>query len=241
VEFIDTHKDRFGVESICEVLREQDCGIAPSTYYASKARPPSRRAQRDEVVLAEIRRIHEQRHRGRGVYGARKVWHQLWNEHRRGQHTIGWVPRCQVERLMRAEGLVGVRRGRRVITTKPDRRAVRPPDLMRRNFSAEAPNRLWVVDLTYDVTWEQMAYTAFVHDICSRRIVGWRTARSMPTELPLDALEHAIWIRDRNGESLEGLIHHSDPGSQPRLNRSLHAASRRRRCGSLDRQRRRQL
>ena len=214
MEFIDTHKDRFGVEPICAVLREQGCGIAPSTYYAHKTRPPSVRAQRDEVVFGEISRIHAQRRVGRGVYGTRKVWHQLCREHHRGQHTIGWVPRCQVERLMRAHGLCGRRRGRQVITTKPDRRAVRPPDLVRRNFSASAPNRLWVVDLTYVVTWEQMAFSAFVHDACSRRVVGWRTARSMPTELPLDALEMAIWIRNRNGESLEGLIHHSDPGSQ---------------------------
>jgi putative transposase len=212
--FIEAQRERFGVEPICRVLSEHDCPIAPSTFYAARSRPPSPRAIHDERVLAEIRRVHAGV--GRGLYGARKVWHELCRQAGRGELPGGLerIPRCQVERLMRAEGLVGVRRGRRVITTKADRRAVRPPDLVRRNFSAEAPNRLWVVDLTYVVTWEQMAYTAFVHDVCSRRIVGWRTARSMPTELPLDALEHAIWIRDRNGESLEGLIHHSDPGSQ---------------------------
>ena len=115
---------------------------------------------------------------------------------------------------MRREGLRGVRRGKRFVTTRPDAKATRPPDLVQRHFTADAPNRLWVVDFTYVPTWEHMAFTAFVHDVCSHRIVGWRTAASMPTELPLDALEMAIWMRHRNGESVRGVIHHSDAGSQ---------------------------
>ena len=115
---------------------------------------------------------------------------------------------------MRRAGLRGARRGRRFVTTRCDRGAQRAPDLVRRNFTAAHPNRLWVVDLTYVVTWAGMAYTAFVSDVCSRRIVGWRTATSMPTELPLDALEMALWVRARNGEAVDGVIHHSDAGSQ---------------------------
>jgi putative transposase len=115
---------------------------------------------------------------------------------------------------MRQHSLRGVRRGKRFVTTKADPAAARPPDHVRRNFHAEAPNRLWVVDFTYVPTWERIAYTAFVSDVCSRRIVGWRTAATMPTELPLDALEMAIWIRARNGERIDGVIHHSDAGSQ---------------------------
>ena len=216
VEFIDAHKERFGVEPICAVLRAQGCGIASSTYYASKSRPPSARSRRDALVLAEIRRVHHDRRIGRCVYGARKVWRHLRREHDRGElpAALGPVPRCQVERLMRAHGLAGARRGKRWVTTTSDRTAARPADHVRRNFTAAAPNRLWVVDFTYASTWEHMAYTAFVSDVCSRHIVGWRTGASMPTELPLDALEMAIWIRNRHGHTIDGVVHHSDAGSQ---------------------------
>ncbi len=214
IVFIDDHRDRFGVEPICSVLTEHGCGIAPSTYYAAKHRPRSARAIRDEIVLAEIRRVYSARRIGRRVYGARKVWHQLGREHERGEHQLGHVPRCQVERLMRAEGLRGSTRGRTPVTTKPDTTSVRAADLVKREFHAPAPNRLWIVDFTYVPTWERMAYTAFVSDMCSRRIVGWRTKASMPTELPLDALDQAIWTRQRVGEILDRLVHHSDAGSQ---------------------------
>ncbi|QYG91743.1 IS3 family transposase [Iamia sp. SCSIO 61187] len=203
VAFVDDHRDRFGVEPICRVLAAHGVAIAPSTYYASKSRPPSARAASDEAMTVEVRRVHGEV--GRGLYGARKVWHQL----RREGITVA---RCTVERLMRAEGLQGARRGRKVVTTRPDDTAPRPPDLVRRDFTAVAPNRLWVVDFTYVATWAGMAYTAFVTDVFSRRIVGWRTAASMPTQLPLDALEMAIWTRD--GHRLDGLVHHSDAGSQ---------------------------
>jgi putative transposase len=198
---------RWGVEPICRVLTAHGVQIAPSTYYANLARPPSARAVRDAELLVEIERVHGDAKIGRGVYGYRKVWHQLLRE-----GVI--VPRCQVERLMKAAGLQGVRRGKRFVTTKPDRAAARPPDLVNRDFAAARPNLLWLVDFTYVPTWSGMAFTAFVHDAFSRRIVGWRTAASMPTELPLDALEMALWTRARADQDITGLVHHSDAGSQ---------------------------
>ena len=207
MKFIDEQKPRFGVEPMCRVLSKHGVHVAPSTYYAAKSRPPSARAIADAALLVEIRRIHGDSKIGRGLYGVRKVWHQLLRE------GFG-VPRCQVERLMRANGLHGVRRGKQFVTTKPDRAATRPPDLVERNFSATRPNKLWVVDFTYVVTWAGMAFSAFVSDVFSRRIVGWRTASSMPTELPLDALEMALWVRARAGEEVDGVVHHSDAGSQ---------------------------
>jgi putative transposase len=218
ISFIDDHKDRFGVEPICRVLNGHGCKIAPSTYYAAKARPASARAIRDAALLVEINRVFHDRELGRGLAGARKVWHLL----RRDAGVAGRfgpVARCTVERLMRQAGLKGAHRGRGFVTTKPDRSADRPPDRVNRDFTAEAPNRLWIVDFTYVATWSGMAFTAFVSDVFSRRIVGWRTTCSMPTALPLDALEMALWTRDRAGHTdpdgrLEGLIHHSDAGSQ---------------------------
>ena len=208
VAFIDAHKDAFGVEPICRVLRQHDVAkIAPSTYYAAKSRPPSGRSLRDAELLVEIHRVHADRTLGRGLYGAVKVWRQLQRE-----NIV--AARCTVERLMRQAGLRGARRDRRFVTTKPDTAAPRPPDRVQRDFHAERPNALWVVDFTYVACWAGMRFTAFVSDVFSRRIVGWRTAVSMPTELPLDALEMALWIRARDGESVNGLIHHSDAGSQ---------------------------
>jgi Transposase and inactivated derivatives len=218
VAFIDGHRDRFGVEPMCRVLTEHGVRIAPSTYYAHKTREPSAREVRDAAVLAQVRRVHGDRNIGRGVYGARKVWRQLQRELARGLvpevTALGPVPRCQVERLMRADGLRGVTRGGPVRTTKPDSSAPRPPDLVQRDFTAPAPNRLWIVDFTYVPTWAGTAFTAFVSDAHSRRIVGWRTAGSMPTELPLDALEMALWTRGRDGHDPAGVVHHSDAGSQ---------------------------
>ncbi len=191
------------------MLREEGCPIAPSTYYAAKTRPPSARAVRDEDLKVHIARVHEQ---NLGVYGADKVWAQLNRDGVR-------VARCTVERLMRQAGLQGVRRGRQFVTTTPDGSAERPPDRVNRDFTAATPNRLWIVDFTYVATWSGMAFTAFVSDVFSRRIVGWRTTCSMPTALPLDALEMALWTRGRAGHTdpdgrLAGLIHHSDAGSQ---------------------------
>ena len=215
VDFIDIHKDRFGVEPICKVLREHDCGIAPSTYYAAKNRSLSARVVRDQVVVEHVRRVHTSPKIGRGLYGARKVHAELAREQSRGEHQeLGHVPRCQVERLMRAEGLRGVRRGKQFVTTKPDPDASRPPDLVKREFKASKPNQLWVVDFTYVVTWAGTVFTAFVTDVFSRRIVGWRTKSTMPTGLPLDALEMALWTREQANQYVDGVIHHSDAGSQ---------------------------
>jgi len=204
IAFIDDHKERFGIEPICRVLSEHGCKVAPSTYH-DRDHAPSARAVKDAELVVEIRRVHFEV--GRGLYGVRKVWRQLQRE----GHVVA---RCTVERLMRVEGLQGARRGRRFITTRPDQAAMRPPDLVKRSFTASRPNELWVVDFTYVPTWAGMAFTAFVNDVYSRRIVGWRTASSMPTELPLDALEMALWTRARTGDVVDGLVHHSDAGSQ---------------------------
>ena len=215
VEFIDDHKERFGVEPICRVLTEHGCKIAPSSYYAAKKRPLSARARRDAVVLEHVQRVHASPTIGRRLYGARKVWNELAREQARGEHLeLGPVSRCQVERLMRGNALRGVRRGRQFVTTRRDARAERPADHVQRSFTADRPNQLWVVDFTYVPTWSGTVFSAFVCDVYSRRIVGWRTAAAMPTELPLDALEMALWTRAQAEELVAGLIHHSDAGSQ---------------------------
>ena len=216
VAFIDDHRSRFGVAPICRVLSEHDVPIAPNSYYAHKKRARSARSVRDERVLAEIVRVHGDPNLGRGLYGVRKVHAAL--ERQDGVEGRP-VSRRQVERLMRAAGLQGARRGRRFVTTRSDASAPRPPDLVKRDFNAVAPNRLWLVDFTYIPTWAGMVFTAFVSDAYSRRIVGWRTATTMPTSLPLDALEMALWTRARDGHAdpegrIDGLVHHSDAGSQ---------------------------
>ena len=210
VAFIDDHRHRFGVEPICRVLTEHGLKIAPSTYYAARNRPLSPRALRDGKVLAEINRV-EAAARG-GVYGAEKVWRQLARENVLVDGTP--VARCTVERVMRENGIVGVLRKRTVRTTIADPAAQRPADLVKRDFTADRPNRLWVVDFTYVATLSGWAYVAFVLDVFSRMIVGWRVSRSMRTDMPLDALEMALASRYRNGHTVSGLIHHSDAGAQ---------------------------
>ena len=200
IAFIDDHREVYGVEPICRVLP-----IAPSTYYEAKARArdPARcpaRTQRDAVLREEIGRVWQANRR---VYGVRKVWRQLARE---GIPTA----RCTVERLMRVDGLEGVVRGRRVRTTIPDLMADRPRDLVERVFRAERPNQLWVADFTYVATWRGLVYVAFVIDVFSRRIVGWRASASMRTDLALDALEQAVYDRETDA----GLMCHSDRGSQ---------------------------
>ncbi|OFV80342.1 MAG: hypothetical protein A2W26_12620 [Acidobacteria bacterium RBG_16_64_8] len=195
--FIDDHKKEFGIEPMCQQLP-----IAPSAYYAAKTRPPSARAFSDEKLIKEIERIYNDNYR---VYGPRKVWRQLKRE---------GIPaaRCTVERLMRTRGLRGATRGKTWKTTKPDTSTPRPADLVDRQFTVTAPNRLWVADLTYVRTWQGMTYAAFVMDAYSRMILGWQTSTSLRTDLALDALEMALWRREK--ESLEGLVHHSDRGVQ---------------------------
>jgi putative transposase len=205
VRFISEHRDRFGVEPICRVLTEHGLKIAPSTYYDAARRAPCARAVRDEQLKAAISAVHAENY---GVYGARKIWLAL---NREGTP----VARCTVERLMRELDLHGARRGKRIRTTVPAAAAARPADLVRRQFSPAAPDRLWVADFTYVPAWTGMVYVAFVIDAYSRRILGWRAAQSMKTALVLDALEQALWTRRRDGErDLAGLVHHTDAGSQ---------------------------
>jgi transposase InsO family protein len=200
VAFIDDHRDVYGVEPICRQLP-----IAASTYYEHKAglacpKRLSDRARRDAGLKPRIRAIWEDNFR---VYGARKIWHQLRRE---GVE----VARCTVERLMHEMGIEGVRRGAHRRTTRPAPITVCPDDRVRRRFSAERPNQLWVADFTYVPTWVGFVYTAFVIDVFAKRIVGWRTDRSMATSLVLDALEQALHAR----RDCDGLIHHSDRGVQ---------------------------
>jgi len=163
--FIDTHRDRFGVVPICRVLTEHGCPIAPSTYYAGRKRLPCARQVRDELVLDEVCRVHKAS-RG-GLYGARKIYHQLSRE---GVTVEGSpVARCTIERLMRTAGMQGVRRDRQVRTTIADEAAARPADLVKRDFTATRPNELWVVDFTYVATLAGFVYVAFAIDGCTPR------------------------------------------------------------------------
>ena len=180
--FIDTHRDRFGVEPICRAVQ-----VAPSSYYARKARPPSARALRDAELKAHIKRVYQANFE---VYGAEKLWRQLAREGIQ-------VGRDRVARLMGELGIRGVLRGKPRRTTIPAEGSTveRPADLVNRAFTAPAPNRLWVADLTYVPTRAGFCYAAFVIDAYSRAIVGWRVATTLRAELALDALEMAIWVR----------------------------------------------
>lgn len=200
VAFLDDHRAAYGIEPICAMLP-----IAPSTYYEAKARAgdPTRlpaRAKRDAVLREAIKQVWTDNF---CVYGVRKVWRELI----RKQITVA---RCTVARLMRELGLQGVRRGKKVTTTVPDAAAARPADLVKRQFVATRPNALWVADLTYVATWRGFAYVAFVVDVYSRMIVGWRVSTSLRTDLALDALEQALYAR----ETSDRLVHHSDRGVQ---------------------------
>lgn len=200
VAFIDGHRDEFGVEPICEVMQ-----VASSTYYDHKHREvvPSGRAVRDTVMMGVLMALWVT---NRKVYGA----HKLWKAARRAGHDIG---RDQVARLMRELGIEGIsRRRKKVFTTVADPEASRAPDLVNRNFTADRPDALWVTDLTYVPTRSGMAYVCFIVDAFSRRIVGWRVASNMRTDMVLDALEMAR--RSRGGRRLVGLVTHSDAGSQ---------------------------
>lgn len=199
-EWIRENRSAYGVESICRMLP-----IAPSTFYSHEARRKDpallpARIKQDAELGMQINRVWREH---RQVYGVRKVWRQLQRE--------GIVAaRCTVERLMRRAGLKGAVRGRSFKTTRPDLTALRPPDRVSRNFSATRPNQLWVADLTYVATWRGFVYVAFVIDVFSRKIVGWRASGSLRSDLALDALEQALWARP----GVEGLVHHSDRGVQ---------------------------
>jgi putative transposase len=187
---------RLGVEPICEVLQ-----VAASTYYAARDRPPSRREQRDAVLIPELVEIWKANY---SVYGSRK----LWLAARRAGIDVG---RDQTYRLMRKAGIQGTHRRKRVRTTRPDKTAGRHPDLVNRHFKASVPNELWVTDLTFVPTWAGVAYVCFIIDAFSRMIVGWRVAGHMRTPMVLDAIEMARWNR---GLRHDGLRCHSDAGSQ---------------------------
>lgn len=197
--YIDCHRGRFGVEPICRTL-----DVSASAYYQRKSGPPSARAVEDERLLDLIRVTHKKNY---SAYGYRKIWLAL---KRAGHDDVG---RDHVKRLMRANGIQGAkRRGKPWRTTIPDPAATRPPDLVDRDFTAPAPNRLWVADFTYLRCWEGVVFFSFVLDAFSRRIVGWQFASNMRTDLVLDALRMALTRRE-HGADVE-LIHHSDAGSQ---------------------------
>jgi putative transposase len=197
IAFIEDHREVYGVEPICRVLR-----IAPSTYHAHVAQrtdpaKASPRARQDQVLMAQIRRVHEANF---GVYGARKVWRQL------GREGIA-VARCTGERLMRQMALRGVVRGKETRTTIADKAAPCPADKVNRQFRAPHPNALWVSDFTYIATRQGFVSVAVVIDVFAHRIVGWRVSRTAHADFVLDALEQAL--HDRR-PAKGGLIHHSD-------------------------------
>ena len=196
--YVEEHRGRFGVEPICRTL-----GVSASAYYQRRTGVGSARAVEDDRLLGVIRKVHKQNYE---AYGYRRTWKALL---RAGER----VPRCQVQRLMREAGIRGAkRRGRPWRTTTPDPQAGRRPDLVERNFTAEAPNRLWVADLTYLRCWEGLVFFSFVIDVYSRRVVGWQLAGNMRTTLVLDALGMALGQRAPGADL--ALVHHSDRGSQ---------------------------
>ncbi|MBZ8235518.1 IS3 family transposase, partial [Escherichia coli] len=195
---LDKLREQYGVGPVCSELH-----IAPSTYYhcqQQRHHPDKRsaRAQRDDWLKREIRRVYDENHQ---VYGVRKVWRQLLREGIR-------VARCTVARLMAVMRLAGVLRGKKVRTTV-SRKTVAAGDRVNRQFVAERPDQLWVADFTYVSTWQGFVYVAFIIDVFAGYIVGWRVSSSMETTLVLDALEQALWARRPSGT-----IHHSDKGSQ---------------------------
>ena len=203
VDYIDAHKDEFGVEPICAELQ-----VAPSTYYAARSRPPSARSLSDAATCELIASVHADNY---GVYGARKVHAEA--------NRLGYpVARCTVERLMKILGLRGISRAKGPRTTVPGLGPDTRPDLVEREFTATAPDQLWVADITYVRTFAGWAYAAFVVDVFSRRVVGWQCSTSLRTDLALDALEMGIWTRQRAGADLSNLVHHSDRGVQGGFN-----------------------
>jgi putative transposase len=206
VAFVDSYQAEYGVQPVLQALEDTPAQIAPSTYYAAKTRPASARSRRDTALIEMIKKIHAENY---GVYGARKIWHEL---QRRGVR----VARCTVERLMRENGLRGLLRDKSPRTTRPAAETDRPRDLVKRDFTATGANQLWVADLTYVRTSVGWVYAAFVLDVYSRMIVGWQVSTSLYTDLALDALKLAIWRRQNQDADLQGLVHHSDRGVQYR-------------------------
>ena len=196
--YVHEHRERFGVEPICRTL-----GVSVSAFYQRETGQRSARRVEDERLLGVIRETHEKNYE---AYGYRRTWKALL---RAGEQ----VPRCRVQRLMAANGIRGAkRRGKPWRTTTPDPQAARRPDLVERDFTASAPNELWVADFSYLRCWEGVVFFSFVIDVYSRKVVGWQFASHMRTTLVLDALRMALSTRERVEEIR--LIHHSDRGSQ---------------------------
>lgn len=207
IRFIDAYKDLFGVEPICRVLRDHDIlQIAPSTYYAAKTRPPSARQQSDESLLEDVKRIHGDNY---NAYGVRKLWHAL----RREGTPVG---RDQVARLMRTAGLRGRTRQRKVRTTVQAPGATRAPDLVKRDWTRDAPDLVWLADFTHVFTRDGTVYVSFLQDGFSRHILGFTVSSSQSADLVTRALEQAVNVRKRRDPTFvaDGVIHHSDAGSQ---------------------------
>lgn len=202
IRFIDQLKDHFGGELVCRIMRQAEVGFLTARgYRAAKSRPASARRLRDDLLTPEIARLHAENY---GVYGVRKI-HALLRRQ-------GWaIGRDQTARLMKLAGVQGVKRSKKVFATKSGPTAERPKDLVQRRFTADAPRRLWVADVTYVATWSDFAYVAFVTDVYSRRIIGWNVASTLKADiLPLQALNMAAWAADGK---LDGLIHHAAHGS----------------------------
>ena len=196
--FIDSYRERFGVESVCRTL-----GVSASAYYQRAAGQRSPRQIEDERLSERIRELHRANYE---AYGYRRIWRAL---QRQGEDP----GRDRVARLMRSAGIAGAkRRGKPWRTTKPDPEAHRRPDLVNRDFTASAPNELWVADLSYLRCWEGILFFAFIVDAFSRMVVGWQLAQNMRTTLVLDALKMALGMRGPGADV--ALVHHSDQGSQ---------------------------
>jgi putative transposase len=196
--YIESHRERFGVEPICEAL-----DVSASAYYERRKGHRSKRAVEDERLLAEIEKTQA---RNYSAYGYRRTRKALL---RAGER----VGRGRVQRLMRAAGIQGAkRRGKPWRTTRPDPRALRRPDLVERDFTAAGPDRLWVADLSHLRSWQGVVFFGFVIDAFSRKVVGWQLATHMRTDLVLEALRMALHQRGPGADV--ALVHHSDRGSQ---------------------------
>ena len=209
MDYVEQHKNMFGVEPICTALTSADVPIAPSTFYAARTRPPSARALRDKDLEPIIARVHKENY---GVYGIRKVHAALGRE----EVLAGSRPvaRCTTQRLMKDLGLRGISRAKGPRTTVPGTGPDTRPDLVERTFAASGPDRLWVADITYCRTFAGWVYASFVLDVFSRRVVGWQLSTSLRTDLALDALNMGLWTRQRDGHDTGDLVHHSDRGVQ---------------------------
>jgi len=209
VKYIEQHKDEYGVEPICAALSSAEVSVAPSTYYAALTRPPSARAVRDEELKVVIAKVHKANY---GVYGIRKMHAQLAREPDLADSKP--VARCTTQRLMKDLGLRGISRTKGPRTTIPGSGPDTRPDLVDRDFAAQAPDQLWVADITYCRTFAGWVYAAFILDVCSRRVVGWQLSTSLRTDLALDALNMGLWTRAHDGHDISALVHHSDRGVQ---------------------------